>query len=110
MSIRFSLWASYIDLCGLVCHCVLICCERSIGRPGHARKCNIEPAQRSVQIPPSISVHGAYRCVHEHPQVTFFWTQLEAIVATDAKLGCEFRYRVWEFDIVSGGDPVTENN
>ena len=31
---------------------------------------------------------------HEHPQVTFFWTQLEAIVATDAKLGCEFRYRV----------------
>ena len=47
---------------------------------------------------------------HEHPQVTFFWTQLESIVATDAKLGCEFRYRVWEFDIVSGGDPVTENN
>ena len=31
---------------------------------------------------------------NEHPQVTFFWTQLEAIVATDAKLGCEFRYRV----------------
>ena len=34
------------------------------------------------------------RSSHEHPQVTFFWTQLEAIVATDAKLGCEFRYRV----------------
>ena len=31
---------------------------------------------------------------HEHPQVIFFWTQLEAIVATDAKLGCEFRCRV----------------
>ena len=32
--------------------------------------------------------------LHEHPQVILFWTQLEAIVATDAKLGCEFRYRV----------------
>ena len=36
----------------------------------------------------------AVRVLHEHPQVIFFWTQLKTIVATDVKLGCEFRYRV----------------